>query len=601
MPNKCGFTKSSSMCQPPPPFLICTIIYETITSIPLDPRGKGFLPLVHTESQEYLYRPQDSGHWSFSNAMVYQRQLGLEEGWNNTGDGPLRAPGFNYPVASQLEYNDRFSHGTNDFKQSPRLTAREIAMLRVMNALTDKPHWVEKVLDDDISKKWGEEAQTIPLISNKAWEWCLLELRDKARRFKKTGRVLVFDAASRISKSDTKIPETLNQELRRAVQPLLDLPEDEKDWHPGSREQVLDLVHPSLFPLVFDRTRVLMDGGTVSLDFGNTNAFENTKIAPQPTTAGRASKRFQWLPCEVEFTEDAGTDVVISSYINNLHPSNKQAYTAIEKIIALAIPAWNEVLVHGGDGRTPPRIRTYGAQFSGDLPEWYQGLYQIDRNKNSDPDAYKEARRKVVEYCGFEDRDEERDQEEEEDIDVEDEPMSVDEEEIGPEYMDAAGLSATVSDYFHRHVRQLVHPEPGVSFTYDQWKIGLTGKAIVGRATPYRRALAGDEDYSRDDQDYYSVRIQDDFRDEGLQVIVKLASIELAPDKPVYAGGSWHVEGLLHEHIVATALYYYDVENVTEARVSFRTEAVLDDMEMRYEQGECSGIKYRIKLLASVY
>lgn len=32
---------------------------------------------------------------------------------------------------------------------------------------------------------------------------------------------------------------------------------------------------------------------------------------------------------------------------------------------------------------------------------------------------------------------------------------------------------------------------------------------------------------------------------DGLQVIVKLANIELTPEKPHYAGGSWHVEGFL--------------------------------------------------------
>lgn len=88
------------------------------------------------------------------------------------------------------------------------------------------------------------------------------------------------------------------------------------------------------------------------------------------------------------------------------------------------------------------------------------------------------------------------------------------------------------------------------------------------------------------DHNYYSLRIQDGFREEGLQVIVKLASIELTPEKPAYAGGSWHVEGLLNEHIAATALHYYDVENVTEARIAFRTETSFDDMSMRYEQGK---------------
>lgn len=32
---------------------------------------------------------------------------------------------------------------------------------------------------------------------------------------------------------------------------------------------------------------------------------------------------------------------------------------------------------------------------------------------------------------------------------------------------------------------------------------------------------------------------------KSLQVIVKLANIELTPDKPEYVGGSWHVEGQL--------------------------------------------------------
>lgn len=36
-----------------------------------------------------------------------------------------------------------------------------------------------------------------------------------------------------------------------------------------------------------------------------------------------------------------------------------------------------------------------------------------------------------------------------------------------------------------------------------------------------------------------------EFGTRGLQVIVKLANIELTPEKPNYAGGSWHVEGQL--------------------------------------------------------
>lgn len=40
-----------------------------------------------------------------------------------------------------------------------------------------------------------------------------------------------------------------------------------------------------------------------------------------------------------------------------------------------------------------------------------------------------------------------------------------------------------------------------------------------------------------------------------LQIIVKLANIELTPDKPEYRGGSWHVEGqLVRLHFPRTCL-----------------------------------------------
>ncbi|MFI1458563.1 DUF4246 domain-containing protein [Streptomyces roseus] len=78
-----------------------------------------------------------------------------------------------------------------------------------------------------------------------------------------------------------------------------------------------------------------------------------------------------------------------------------------------------------------------------------------------------------------------------------------------------------------------------------------------------------------------------DLRGRRLQVIVKLATIRLTPDKPEYPGGSWHVEGMLNERIVSTGIYYWDSENVTESRLSFR--AALDDPS--YEQNDDNGLR----------
>lgn len=45
---------------------------------------------------------------------------------------------------------------------STMLLVREVAMMIVMDSLTDKPDWHRKVFDDDIASKWTEEALAIP-------------------------------------------------------------------------------------------------------------------------------------------------------------------------------------------------------------------------------------------------------------------------------------------------------------------------------------------------------------------------------------------------------------------------------------------------------
>eukprot|EP01094_Clydonella_sp_ATCC50884_P002203 TRINITY_DN11691_c0_g1_i2.p1 TRINITY_DN11691_c0_g1~~TRINITY_DN11691_c0_g1_i2.p1 ORF type:complete len:678 (+),score=155.32 TRINITY_DN11691_c0_g1_i2:752-2785(+) len=71
-----------------------------------------------------------------------------------------------------------------------------------------------------------------------------------------------------------------------------------------------------------------------------------------------------------------------------------------------------------------------------------------------------------------------------------------------------------------------------------------------------------------------------------LQVIVKLANIELTPEKPRYEGGVWHVEGMENEAIVASGIYYSDVENITESFLEFRRPCG----EPKYAQNDDKGV-----------
>lgn len=151
-------------------------------------------------------------------------------------------------------------------------------------------------------------------------EWCIDELRYKAKKFQETGIITAYDGD--IVKSDTVIPPSLRNDLKVAVAPLEDVPEVYRDWHPGSSNTVLDLVHPSLFPVIYGRTKILKDT-LVGLDDcvrrcgdGVTLGVPPSEEALQyrPNLWGRVifqnslqdpySRKYQWLPCEVVFEGD---------------------------------------------------------------------------------------------------------------------------------------------------------------------------------------------------------------------------------------------------------------------------------------------------------
>jgi hypothetical protein len=155
-------------------------------------------------------------------------------------------------------------------------------------------------------------------MSERMFTYCIDELRFKSSDFRKTGIISVYDGD--VVKSDNTIPPSLRNELLSAVAPLEQIPENHRDWHPGSNETVLDLVHPSLFPVVFGRTRILPDD-IVGLDncIKRSGKGETLDVPPYEEThsIGRKSiwdaisimdkpysENFQWLPCDVQLDND---------------------------------------------------------------------------------------------------------------------------------------------------------------------------------------------------------------------------------------------------------------------------------------------------------
>lgn len=110
----------------------------------------------------------------------------------------------------------------------------------------------------------------------------------------------------------------------QAVLPLENIPDKDKDWHPGSNEQVLDLVHPSLFPLVYGQSRIIPDS-TVGIqdsirrcgdgevipvpsneELKDPQRMETRYSFPTEDDEPKAwSRKFQWLPSEFKISSDS--------------------------------------------------------------------------------------------------------------------------------------------------------------------------------------------------------------------------------------------------------------------------------------------------------
>jgi hypothetical protein len=357
-------------------------------------------------------------------------------------------------------------------------TLRELAMMQMSAAIRAKPDWHRKMHDADIVAKWTREAAEQGMTEAQI-RYVLAELAHYASlRDERTG--IEASAVDGVWQSDALIEEELRSRLRDAVRVLEDVPEAERDWHPGSDNQVLDLVHPSLFCRV-----------------RGVSQPEDAEW-PQPGKKGTEyalSQKFQWLPTDVEVGQEGAA--VFQSYINNVHPEvHRELEAVLPAFFERMLPLFENVLT---DLRHPRQPRIEADAFS-----WYEGGAPAYPNM----------------------------------------PKSEETAAIWEAFYEATAA------YYDNRV-----PTPP------------------------------------DAPDFVAPKAPDDaqrvtLRGSRLQVIVKLANIHLTPERPEYAGGSWHVEGMMNEHIVSTGLYYWDSENITDSRLRFR--AAVD--EPSYEQNDNEGV-----------
>jgi Protein of unknown function (DUF4246) len=92
-------------------------------------------------------------------------------------------------------------------------------------------------------------------MTNEEFDYALKELRYWSRLHREDGVYLT--PVDQVWASDAAIDDELRAKLMEGSSALEDIPDHLKDWHPGSNNQVLNLLHPSLYPLIYGRSHLL--------------------------------------------------------------------------------------------------------------------------------------------------------------------------------------------------------------------------------------------------------------------------------------------------------------------------------------------------------
>ncbi|KJK87875.1 hypothetical protein H633G_08295 [Metarhizium anisopliae BRIP 53284] len=535
----------------------------------------------------------------------------------------IKLPGFGLPVDVLPDAEHRFpvlvGNSKIDFKANT-LTIRELCMMQFIEEITNKSDWWVKVHDAEIAARWKAEALEMNWAAFLKYadftpamaDACIQELKLKADLFQKTSLVPVFDYTTAVIKSDDLIPEPLWQALSQGVKLLEDVPEHEKDWHPGSDGKVLDLVHPSLWPLVYGKSRILPDR-RIGLSDALDNCGMGDVIQEPAPPSGRnrhcTSTKFQWLACDVSVEKGRAK---IESYINNLHPvKHASLYPVIERFIEKALPAW-DLLYRWPEEFETQRLTTDSVSVR----------CRTRRNCAKSPHACEpkarptrddEPRRSAYEdpYSGSEVSESEEEIDDGDDEDEEEEDEEEEEEDDDDSQDEGNRNQRTESEGLPNPSKLLVqmHPpkqdEPESEYETEQYDSAEDRANAAEQYTKDEEEDEDDEDEERDPnhvsenevkrRDWrwfyktHPVNAPEPSTEPPLKLSASdLANIHLTPERPSYDGGSWHVEGQLNEHICATALFYHDSDNITPSRLELRTQANREGLDkfgrLRYEQ-----------------
>ncbi|KAK0554589.1 hypothetical protein OC846_002065 [Tilletia horrida] len=413
-------------------------------------------------------------------------------------------------------------------------TVDECDVILASGQIREKEGWRTKVFNEDIMAKWKDEAIKQQNFTETMAEYLEDELKYEAKQWHNEELGIERTGVPYVVRSDRLVPAALLEQLKKLSSELEDIPDEKKDWHPETDETVLDVVHPSLYCLVDDHTRVLSEEQAVtfpddSRDLGRwfqtlakiCEGVKEKQDDPREDLRGSVTHTCQWLP--TDFQVDEAGKVKALSYINQLHPDPKttsgKMYGIIENLLSAFVPLFEATL-----------LEYQGAGFRKEFRKGASDAYWIE--ESWDPDA----------------------------------PEQLSVEQLASTEEDKQYLLSDGTSPWEKSINRIE------SARREHWLETRKWVRIPVKAFEPEKIEPADLS----------------LKNRKLQIIVKMATIHLTPSKPEYEGGAWHVEGTHREKICATGIYYFDQDNIGDSQLNFRGK--IDVMEAEttipYEQFE---------------
>ncbi|KAJ2781915.1 hypothetical protein GGI18_003675 [Coemansia linderi] len=267
-------------------------------------------------------------------------------------------------------------------------TLSEKRMRQMSCAIRAKPDWVRNSHNAQTVEAWKAEAKAQALTDLEA-DYVFAEL-DYYASLHSSEATIFLGAVDGVWCSDSLVDDKTAKALKNYAVILENVLDKNKYQHPNTGHRVLDLIDPSLYPLMYQRSSVLSEpiaSPLAALDLKSFGLFPATREEWSRAVNHSAdsevvdmrkrlyvadpghhyasiifrSETFCWLPTEFRIDDDGLA--TIESYINNLHPRKHAVlYPVIASVFSKMVPMLEQVVTDLVHPRSP-RVVAYSSKW----------------------------------------------------------------------------------------------------------------------------------------------------------------------------------------------------------------------------------------------